>query len=91
MGSNTNRTPYPLELRERAVRIVREQEGAYASRWAALGAIADTFGCTPETLRTWLRQAERGEDAAAGMTSSEQERLKELERETDTQSSALAL
>ncbi len=81
MGKTTNRKPYPRELRERAVRMVREHEGEYASRWAALTSIAEKFGCNPETLRNWLRQAERDEGTAAGMTSSEQERLKELERE----------
>jgi transposase len=81
MGKTTNRKRYPRELRERAVRMVREQEGEYASRWAALTSIAEKFGCNPETLRTWLRQAERDEGTAAGMTTSEQERLKELERE----------
>ena len=86
MGKTTNRKPYPQELRERAVRMVREQEGEYASRWAALTSIAEKFGCNPETLRSWLRKAERDEGTAAGttaagMTTTEQERLKELERE----------
>jgi len=81
MGTNTNRKPYPSELRERAVRMVREQEGEHASRWAALTSIAGKVGCNPETLRNWLRQAERDEGTAAGMTTTEQARLKELERE----------
>ena len=81
MGKTTNRKPYPRELRERAVRMVREHEGEYASRWAALTSIAEKFGCNPETLRNWLRQAERDEGTAPGMSSSEQERVKELERE----------
>jgi transposase-like protein len=61
--------------------MVREHEGEYASRWAALTSIADKFGCNPETLRSWLRQAERDEGTAAGMTTDEQERLKQLEQE----------
>ena len=81
MGKTTNRKPYPAELRERAVRMVREHEGEYASRWAALTSIAEKFGCNPETLRSWLRQAERDEGTAAGMTTDEQERLKQLEQE----------
>ncbi len=81
MGKTTNRKPYPRELRERAVQMVREHEGEYASRWAALTSIAEKVGCNPETLRNWLRQAERDEGTAAGMTTSEEERLKELERE----------
>jgi transposase-like protein len=81
MGKTTNRKPYPAELRERAVRMVREHEGEYALRWAALTSIAGKFGCKPETLRGWLRQAERDEGTAAGMPTSEQARLKELQRE----------
>jgi transposase-like protein len=61
--------------------MVREHEGEYASRWAALTSIAEKFGCNPETLRSWLRQAERDEGTAAGMTTDEQERLKQLEQE----------
>ncbi len=59
MGQTTNRKPYPTELRERAVRMVPEHEGEYASRWAALTSIAEKFGCNPETLRGWLHQADR--------------------------------
>ena len=48
---------------------------------AAIGSIAAKMGCTPETLRKWLRQAERDQGRRAGVTSSERDRLKELERE----------
>jgi transposase len=53
MGKTINRKPYPRELRERAVRMVREDEGEYASRWATLTSIAEKIGCNPEVLRTW--------------------------------------
>jgi len=81
VGTNKVRKPYPAELRERAVRMVREQEAAYASRWAALTSITEKFGCSAETLRGWLRQAERDDGTAAGVTRAEQERVKQLERE----------
>jgi len=81
MGANTTRKPYPAELRERAVRMVREQEGEYASRWAALTSIAGKFGCNPETLRGWLRQADRDDGVAAGVTTAQRDRMRELERE----------
>ena len=72
---------YPAELRERAVRLVREQESQHESQWAAIESIAEKMGCTAETLRKWLRQAERDSGARAGLTTTERERFKELERE----------
>ena len=72
---------YPPELQERAVRLVFEQEAQHESQWAAIEAIAPKVGCTTETLRRWVRQAERDQGRREGMTSSERERLKELERE----------
>jgi transposase-like protein len=81
MGTNRTRQPYPAELRERAVRMVREQQGDYASQWAAITSIAEKVGCNPETLRNWLPQAERDAVAAAGMTTSERDRVRQLERE----------
>ena len=50
---------YSPEVRERAVRMVFEHEGDHASQWAAIGSIAAKIGCTAETLRGWVRQAER--------------------------------
>jgi transposase len=58
-----------------------EQRGQHASEWAAIGSIASKMGCTSETLRKWLRQSERDTGQRAGLTSSDQERLKALERE----------
>ena len=78
MGRSSRYSP---EVRERAVRLVREHEGEHDSQWAAIRSIADKIGCTAETLRKWIRQAERDEGLRPGLTTDEQQRLKELERE----------
>ncbi|MBK4723608.1 IS3 family transposase, partial [Azospirillum sp. YIM DDC1] len=72
---------YAPEVRERAVRMVFEHEGDHASQWAAIGSIAAKIGCTAETLRGWVRQAERDQGKQPGPTTDEQERIKALERE----------
>ena len=69
------------EVRERAVRMVQEHGGDHASQWAAIGSIAAKIGCTAETLRGWVRQAERDQGLRAGPTSDDRERIKALERE----------
>lgn len=69
------------EVRERAVRLVRQHQSEYASEWAAISSIAAKIGCTAETLRGWLRQAERDAGQRAGATSEERDRIKALERE----------
>ena len=78
MKTSTNFSP---EVRERAVRMVREHQGEHESQWAAIGSIAAKIGCTAETLRRWIRQAEKDSGERAGATSAERERIKELERE----------
>ena len=74
-------TRYAPEVRERAVRLVFEHQGEHESQWAAIGSIASKIGCTAETLRKWVRQAERDQGKRNGLTSSDRDRLKELERE----------
>jgi transposase len=69
------------EVRERAVRMVLEHQGDHASQWATIASIAAKIGCTGETLRGWVRQAERDSGQRAGLTSDERIRLKALERE----------
>jgi transposase len=61
--------------------MVFEQQGAYESQWAAITSIAQKFGMTAETLRSWVRQAETDTGKRPGVTSAEAERVKELERE----------
>ncbi len=72
---------YSPEVRERAVRMVLEHQEEYDSEWAAIGSIAAKIGCTAETLRKWVRQAQRDAGRRPGLTTDEQQRLKELERE----------
>ncbi len=72
---------YSPEFRERAVRMLLDQQGEYESQWAAMNSIATKVGCTAETLRKWVRQAEQDLGIRNGVTSDERERLKELERE----------
>ena len=74
-------TRYSTEVRERAVRLGFENRGEHASQWAAIGSIAGKIGRTHETPRKWVRQAERDQGLRSGRSSSERERLKELERE----------
>jgi transposase len=69
------------EVRQRAVRMVLEHGGDHASQWAAIGSIAGKIGCTAETLRKWVRQAERDQGQRPGATAEERERIKALERE----------
>lgn len=72
---------YSPEVRERAVRMVLDHQGEYGSQWAAMASIASKIGCTAETLRKWVRQAEQDAGQRAGLTTDEKRRLKELERE----------
>src|ERR1700712_1377484 len=75
-----NPTLFP-EVRERAVRMVLEHQGEHSSPYAAIRSIAAKIGCSGETLRNWVRQAERDRGVRAGPTTEERERIKALERE----------
>ena len=77
----SNATRYSPEVRERAVRLLQAHEREYASQWAAMQSIASKIGCTAETRRSWVRQAERDAGRRPGLTTDEQARLTALERE----------
>jgi len=77
-----NRRPgYSKEVRERAVRLVLTGEHEHSSRWAAIQSIASKIGCTPETLRAWLKKMEVDVGTAPGITSNHAAQMKALERE----------
>ena len=77
--SRSNR--YSPEFRERAVRLLQENQGEHNSQWAAMTAIAVKVGCTAETLRKWVRRAEIDQGKREGLSSTERAQLKELQRE----------
>jgi len=79
MGSTTTR--YSAEVKECAVRLVAEHRDEYGSQWAAIQSIAGKIGCTTESLRRWVQQTERDEGKRPGLSSSEREQLKQLQRE----------
>ena len=69
------------EVRDRAVRMVRDHERDHPSRWAAEVSIAEKIGCTPQTLHEWVRKAEVDQGLRAGPTTQDGDRIKSLERE----------
>ena len=77
--NKTNR--FSPEVRERAVRMVREHRDEYASLWAAVESIAPKIGCVPQTLLEWVKRAEVDRGERDGLTTAEMQRIKELERE----------
>ena len=81
----TKATSYKFspEVRERAVRMVFDHQTEHSSQWATITSIASKIGCNPETLRSWVRQAERDEGKRPGLTTDEGERIKTLEREVN--------
>ena len=81
MEKQRTRGEFPEEVGERAVRLVRESEGSRASRWAALVSVSGKIGCTAETLRRWVREAEIDAGVRPGVTTDMAARVKELERE----------
>jgi len=77
----TRSNRYSPEVRERAVRMVLEHEREHDSQWSAIVSIASKIGCTPETLRKWVRQTEIDTGRRGGLTSDDRAQMKELERE----------
>jgi transposase-like protein len=69
------------EIRERAVRMVQEHRGEYPSLWAAIESIAPKIGCVPQTLLDWVKRAEIDAGSRPGTTTTEMQRIKDLERE----------
>jgi transposase len=72
---------YPVEVRERAMRMVAEHRELYPSEWAAITSVSEKLGMKAETLRKWIRQAEVDEGSRPRVSSAEAERIKQLERE----------
>ena len=81
MAKATRQSRYSAEVRERAVRLVREHGPEHDSQWAAIRSIAEKIGCSAEALRNWVRQSERDDGTRGGPTTDDRQRLRELERE----------
>ena len=79
MSKKSNK--FSPEVRERAVRMVREHRGDYPSLWATIESLAPKIGCVPQTLNEWVKRDEIDNGTRAGVTTTELQRLKELERE----------
>ena len=77
----SKQSKFSPEVRERAVRLVREQRGEHPSLWAAVESIAPKIGCTSQTLPDWVKRDEVDSGEREGVSTSERERLKALERE----------
>ena len=76
----TKANKFSPEVRERAVRMVLEHRGQYPSLWAAIESIAPKLGCVPQTLNDWVKRHQIDTGAKDGVTTSDLQRLKELER-----------
>ena len=72
---------YTPEIRERAVQLLIESEKDYPYTWAAITAITPKIGCTPETLRVWYQKYLDKQNPVKVQQLSDQERIKQLERE----------
>ena len=73
--------PYPVEVRERAVRMVFDHQHEYASQWKAIESISKKLSVNHETLRLWVRKAEVDAGHRPGVTSEDRSRIQVLERE----------
>jgi len=77
----TTKPSYSAEVKERAIRLYNEHKKEYSSQWSALVSIASKIGCSPDSLRAWVRQYEIDDGTQVGLSTTERQRIKELERE----------
>ncbi len=79
MSKTTNK--YSPEVRERAVRLVLDNQSQHESRWSSILSISSKIGCAPQTLNEWVKKAEVDRGDRAGVTTEMAEKMKALERE----------
>jgi transposase-like protein len=78
---NKTSNKYSPEVRERAVRMVLDNQGQHESRWAAIVSISSKIGCAPQTLNDWVKRVEVDTGQRGGITTEQSEKMKALERE----------